>query len=63
MLGLAAAAGATRFLETMLFEVRPLDVQVYLGVAALLGIVTLVASFVPARRAAVLDPVHVLKTE
>jgi predicted permease len=63
VLGLAAAAGATRFLETMLFEVKPVDVQVYLGVAVLLGIVTLVASYVPARRAAVLDPVQVLKTD
>ena len=63
ILGLAAAAGATRFLGTMLFEVKPLDVQVYLGVAALLGVVALLAAYVPARRAAVLDPVQVLKTE
>jgi nitrate reductase NapE component len=62
-LGLAAAVGVTRFLETMLFEVKPLNAQVYLGVTALVGLVTLVASYVPARRAAVLDPVHVLKTE
>jgi predicted lysophospholipase L1 biosynthesis ABC-type transport system permease subunit len=62
-LGLAGALGATRFLETMLFEVRPLDVTVYLAVVVLLGVVTLLASYLPARRAAVLNPVELLKTE
>jgi predicted permease len=61
-LGLAGALGATRFLETMLFEVKPLDPAVYLSVVVLLGVVTIVASFVPARRAAFLSPVELLKT-
>ena len=34
VLGLAGAVAATRLLETVLFEVRPIDVQVYLGVSA-----------------------------
>jgi putative ABC transport system permease protein len=42
-LGLAAAAGATRLLTTMLFQVKPNDAQVYLAVAGLLGIVALLA--------------------
>ena len=63
LVGLAGAAGAARVLETMLFEVKPLDVQVYLGVVVLLGVVTVLATYVPARRAAVLDPVEVLKTD
>ena len=63
VLGLIAAAGATRFLETTLFEVKALDVQVYLGVAVLLGVVSLLASYFPARRAAALDPLRVLKTD
>lgn len=62
-LGMAAAVAATRLLTTVLFEVRPLDIQVYLGVAALLAVVALVASYAPARRAAVVDPVEVLKAE
>ena len=62
-LGLAGALGAARLLETMLFEVKPLDAPVYLGVGALLGVVTVVASYVPARRAAALDPVRVLKAD
>jgi predicted permease len=63
VLGLAAAAGATRLLETMLFAVRPVDAIVYLGVAVLLAGVTLVAGYLPARRAAVVDPVQVLKAD
>jgi predicted permease len=61
--GLIAAAGATQFLESMLFAVQPFDVQTYLVVAALLAVVTLLASYVPARRAAGLDPMQVLKTD
>jgi predicted permease len=62
-LGLAGSALAARLLTTMLFEVQPLDVQVYLAVVALLGIVTLMAGYVPARRAAIVDPVQVLKAD
>jgi putative ABC transport system permease protein len=63
VLGLAGAFGASRFLETMLFDVQPLDAPVYLAVVALLGVVTVLASYVPARRAAVLNPVELLKTD
>jgi predicted permease len=62
-LGLAAAAWVSRLLTTALYEVEPLDAQVYLGVAAVFGLIALVASYMPARRAAVLDPVQVLKTD
>lgn len=63
ILGLSAAAAATRLLATMLFEVRPIDAQVYLGVAGLVGLVTLLAGYLPARRASGLDPVELLKSE
>lgn len=62
-MGLAAAAAATRLLAAVLFDVRPLDAQVYLGVAVLLIGVTLVAGYVPARRATVMDPVRVLQVD
>lgn len=62
-LGLAAAAAGTRFLTTMLFQVRPNDPSVYIGVVVLLGLVTLVASYVPARRAAKIDPLRALRHE
>jgi predicted permease len=61
--GLAAAVAATRLLRTVLFEVRPVDPQVYLGVVVLLTLVALVAGYLPARRAAALDPAQVLKSE
>jgi hypothetical protein len=61
-LGLAGAVAATRLLSTILFEVQPVDVQVYLGVAVLSAVVTLAAGYLPARRASGVDPVRVLKT-
>lgn len=61
--GLAAAAATTRLLETVLFEVAPMDPQVYLGVILLLTLVALMAGYLPARRAAALDPAQVLKAE
>jgi putative ABC transport system permease protein len=63
VVGLAAAVAATRLLTRMLFEVRPLDIEVYVGVVVLLGVVTLLAGYLPARRAAALDPMTVLKTD
>jgi putative ABC transport system permease protein len=63
VLGLAGAAGATGVLETVLFQVRPIDIQVYLAVSGLVGTVTLLASYFPARRATVVNPVQVLKAE
>jgi ABC-type antimicrobial peptide transport system permease subunit len=62
-IGLAGAAAATRLLESVLFQVQPLDVQVYVAVALLLGVVTLAAGFLPARRAARMDPMPLLKAD
>jgi putative ABC transport system permease protein len=61
--GLAAALAGTRMLTSMLFQVQPNDPWVYLGVAVLLGVVTLLASYVPARRAAKVDPLTALRQE
>ena len=47
----------------MLFEVVPLDATVYLSVAALLGAVATGAGYLPARRAASIDPMRVLNTD
>ncbi|MCH6546989.1 MAG: hypothetical protein IH798_00960 [Gemmatimonadetes bacterium] len=59
--GLAVAVGATRFIEGMLFEVRPFDVATFATVAIGLAAVAAVAAYVPARRAARLDPVTALR--
>ncbi len=62
-LGLAGAAAGTRLLTGMLFRVQPNDPAVYLAVAVLLGVVALVASYVPARRASKIDPLAAIRQE
>jgi ABC-type antimicrobial peptide transport system permease subunit len=62
-LGLAAAVAGARLLTSILFQVQPNDPLVYLGVAVLLGLITLVASYVPARRASRIDPLAALRQE
>jgi predicted permease len=62
-LGLVAAATVTRLLTSMLFRVQPNDPVVYLAVAVLLGMVALVASYVPARRASKIDPLSAIRQE
>ncbi len=47
----------------MLFQVRPNDPVVYVAVAVLLGVVTLVAGYVPAKRASTIDPLAALRQE
>jgi putative ABC transport system permease protein len=61
--GFAASLALTRFLATLLFEVRPADLAVSLGVAALLAAVALAASYIPAWRAARVDPMTALHYE
>ena len=62
-LGLAASMAGTRLLQSMLFQVQPNDPWVYMVVAAMVGVVTLVAGYVPASRAAKIDPVAALRQE
>ena len=61
--GLAGSLVATRVLRTFLFELRPGDPVTYVAVALLLGAVGTAASWIPARRAARVDPVVALRTE
>ncbi len=63
VLGLALAAGATRLIRQLLFGVEPTDVTTFALVAAGLFVVALVASYVPARRAARVNPVTALRYE
>jgi putative ABC transport system permease protein len=60
-LGLAGALLVTRFLRSLLFGVSPFDVPSFIGVSLLLTAIALVASYVPARRAAKVDPVEALR--
>jgi predicted permease len=63
VLGLVAAAFLSRFLGSLLHDVRPLDPSTYLAVAAALASVALVAGLVPALRAARTDPAVALRSE
>ena len=59
--GLAASLWLTRTLQTFLYGVTPHDTLSFAAVAALLLVVAAAASIVPARRAARVDPVRVLR--
>ena len=63
MTGLAGAVALTRVLGALLFGVSPLDLASLVGAALLLASVALAASWVPARRAASLDPAQALRTD
>jgi putative ABC transport system permease protein len=63
VVGLLIAWQGGRLLEEFLFEVEPLDPLVYALVAVLVGAVSVLASYVPARRASRVDPVSVLNAE
>ena len=61
--GLAGAAVLTRFLQGMLFGVTSLDPITFAAVALLFGLVTMAASYIPARRATRIDPLVALRSE
>ena len=61
--GLAAAAGLTRFMSALLFEVSAVDPVTYAAVSALLIAAAVLASYFPARRAMAIDPVEALRSE
>ncbi len=62
-LGLGAASATTRLLQSFLYGVTPGDPVTYIGTAAVFIAVALAASYLPARRAARVDPVVVLREE
>jgi len=61
--GLASSLAATTLMRTLLFEVRSWDVPTLAAVAAILAISALLASFLPARRAAAVNPTDALRLE
>jgi putative ABC transport system permease protein len=61
--GVAAALGLTKLMASLLFGVRPTDALTYLCVPALLAVVALLASYIPARRATQVDPMKALRYE
>ncbi|HEV2489552.1 MAG TPA: ABC transporter permease [Candidatus Acidoferrales bacterium] len=61
--GIAGAIGVTRFMASMLYDVRPSDPMTLIGVAVLLTVVALAACYIPARRAMRTDPMVALRYE
>jgi putative ABC transport system permease protein len=60
--GLAGALAGTRLLSSLLYGVSTTDPWILGGVAALLGAVSLLASYLPARRASRTDPMEALRS-
>jgi putative ABC transport system permease protein len=65
LIGIGASLGLSRFLEqqNLLFGVGPRDAATLAAVSALLGAVVLAASYLPARRASLVEPMKALRTE
>ena len=62
-IGLGAAAGLMRLMKSLLFGISPLDPLTYAAVPIVLVAAAVLASYLPARRAAAVDPVAALKAE
>jgi ABC-type antimicrobial peptide transport system permease subunit len=63
VLGVALSIASTRLISTFLFGLKPTDVATFAGSMALLATVALLAAYVPARRAARIDPMEALREE
>jgi putative ABC transport system permease protein len=61
--GFGGALTLTRFLRSLLFEVRPTDPTTFVIAAVLLTLVTLLACYIPARRAMRVDPLVAVRHE
>jgi putative ABC transport system permease protein len=62
-IGIGGAAGLTRYLESLLFGLRPLDPATFTVVACTFAAVAMLASYLPAQRAASVDPLVALRYE
>jgi ABC-type antimicrobial peptide transport system permease subunit len=63
LLGLAGSVALTRVMESFLFDVSPTDAMTFVGVSLLLAAVSLLAAYLPARKATRLDPTIALRCE
>jgi len=63
VIGLGLGAAAAQLLRSLLFGVSPLDPVAFGGAAILFGVVSLAASYLPARRATRVDPMRALRAE
>jgi ABC-type antimicrobial peptide transport system permease subunit len=63
VIGLLLAGGISQLLSVVLFDVQPLDPQVFGGVAFVLALTGIIACLLPARRATLVDPADAMRTE
>jgi putative ABC transport system permease protein len=63
VIGLAVAAAASQLMRTMLYGIAPWDPASYVAAVGVLALVAIVAGWIPARRAARIDPARVLRQE
>jgi predicted permease len=63
IIGLALAGGLSRWLSSLLFGITPLDPLTYIASGAVIAASVMVASYVPARQAASVDPMETLRSE
>jgi predicted permease len=63
LIGVAASLAVTRLISTLLFGISATDPLTFAGVATLLSVVVLAASYIPARRAMTVDPMTALRYE
>lgn len=63
LIGLASAYGLTRLMQALLYGISPTDLLTFTAIAILLLLVALLACWIPARRAAKVDPMTALRTE
>jgi putative ABC transport system permease protein len=62
-LGLVGSLVVTQFLASLLFAVSPTDLPMFVAVSLVLGVVALLACYIPAQRAAKVDPIVSLRCE
>jgi predicted permease len=63
LIGLALAVGLSRWISSLLFGITPLDPFTYVASGALVAAAAIIASYVPARQAASVDPMETLRSE
>jgi putative ABC transport system permease protein len=63
VIGVLGALLLTRLMSGLLFEIAPTDPYTFLGVVVLVAVVAGLASYLPARRAANVDPMLALRSE